>query len=379
MFLYAGVGFLMTVLTQSSSAAIAITLTAATGGIVGLYAAAAMVIGANVGTTSTAAFAVIGATSNAKRVAAAHIIFNVATAGVAMMIMPLLFWSVNVTGELLGLQDIPSVTLALFHTTFNILGVLLMWPVSSRLASFLDKRFVTQEEIEARPRFLDRTVVVSPMLALDALELELLRISSIARRMALEVLSTESVPGKRLARDHGVANKLASAVAEFITRLEKRSLSGEVAEQLAKMLRAEQHLLACIDQALDVGRTQAGLERVTDAEVMEGLARYRVEVVKLIKSADPEAEGFSIAECEAQLQEVQTSYDAVKEVLLHAGAELRIPIPAMIHTLEQNSAIRRMARQMYKAIHYLGGLYVPAEVPVSETAEVLAHEDIVAE
>ena len=105
-FLYAGIGFLMTVLTQSSSAAIAITLTAATGGIVGLYAAAAMVIGANVGTTSTAAFAVIGATSNAKRVAAAHIIFNVATGVVALMIMPVLFWSVNITGELLGLQDL---------------------------------------------------------------------------------------------------------------------------------------------------------------------------------------------------------------------------------------------------------------------------------
>ncbi len=378
-FLYAGIGFLITVLTQSSSAAIAITLTAATGGIVGLYAAAAMVIGANVGTTSTAAFAVIGATSNAKRVAAAHIVFNVATGGVALMIMPLLFWTVNITSELLGLQDIPSITLALFHTTFNVLGVLLMWPVSSRLASFLEKRFVTQEEIEARPRFLDRTVAVSPMLALGALELELLRIAAIARRMALEVLSTESVPGKRLASDHGVANKLASAVAEFITRLEKRSLSGEVAEQLAKMLRAEQHLLACADQALDVARAQVGLERVADAEVMEGLSRYRVEVISLMKLADPEVEGFSITECEAQLQRVQASYDDVKETLLHAGAGLRIPVPAMIDILEQNSAIRRMARQMYKAILYLGGLYTAAEVQAPETTGDVVQEDIVAE
>jgi len=376
-FMYAGIGFLMTVLTQSSSAAIAITLTAATGGIVGLYAAAAMVIGANVGTTSTAAFAVIGATSNAKRVAAAHIIFNIATGVVALMIMPLLFWSVNITGELLGLQDIPSVTLALFHTTFNILGVLLMWPVSSRLASFLERRFVTQEETEARPRFLDRTVAVSPMLALDALELELLRIAAIARRMTLEVLSTESVPGKRLASDHGVANKLASAVAEFIARLEKGALSGEVAEQLAKMLRAEQHLLACADQALDVARAQVELESVDDAAVMEGLARYRVEVVNLMKSSDPEVEGFSIAECEAQLQRVQVLYDDVKETLLHAGAELRIPVSAMIDILEQNSAIRRMARQMYKAIRYLGGLYTPAEVAVSEAAEVAVQQVIV--
>ena len=89
--MYLGIGFLMTLLTQSSSAAIAITLTAATGGVVGINAAAAMVIGANVGTTSTAALAVIGATPNAKRVASAHILFNVGTGAVALLILPILF------------------------------------------------------------------------------------------------------------------------------------------------------------------------------------------------------------------------------------------------------------------------------------------------
>ncbi|MGB5520809.1 MAG: Na/Pi symporter, partial [Gammaproteobacteria bacterium] len=207
-FLFLGIGFMMTVLTQSSSAAIAITLTAATGGIVGLYAAAAMVIGANVGTTSTAGFAVIGATPNAKRVAAAHVIFNLATAMVALLILPVLIWVVRSTGKIVGLEDVPAVTLALFHTTFNILGVLLMLPVSSRLARFLDKRFVTLEEIEGRPRYLDKTVAVSPALAINALALEQSRIASIARRMATEVMSAESGPGKRLVSDHVAAQKL---------------------------------------------------------------------------------------------------------------------------------------------------------------------------
>ncbi len=78
--LYLALGFAMTVLTQSSSASIALTITAATSGMVGIYAAGAMVIGANIGTTSTAIFASIGATSSAKRVASAQVIFNVATA-----------------------------------------------------------------------------------------------------------------------------------------------------------------------------------------------------------------------------------------------------------------------------------------------------------
>ena len=378
-FMYVGIGFLMTVLTQSSSAAIAITLTAATGGIVGLYAAAAMVIGANVGTTSTAALAVIGATSNAKRVAAAHIIFNVVTGVVALMIMPLLFWTVNATGQLLGLQDVPAVTLALFHTIFNVLGVLLMWPVSSRLTRFLEMRFVTQEELESRPRFLDKTVAVSPELALHALVLELSRIADVARRMALEALSTESAPGKRIASDHMVAKKLAYAVARFVMQLEKRTLGGVVARQLAKLLRAEQHLLACADQALEVVGMQSELEGVDDAELIQDLADYRVEVVTLMELANPDVEGFSITECEAQLQQVQIAYEDVKEKLLLAGAELRIPIPDMIDMLEQNSRIRRMARQMFKAIQLIGSPFSVAEDQVPEIAEPVLQQDSVAE
>jgi phosphate:Na+ symporter len=209
--------------------------------------------------------------------------------------------------------------------------------------------------------------------------LELSRIAAVARRMALEALSTESVPGKRIASDRMVANKLSCAVAEFITRLERGALSGEVALQLAKLLRAEQHLLACADQALEVARAQAELEGVTDTELMAGLARYRVEVVDLMKRANPEAEGYSFAECEAQLQRVQTSYDDVKEALLRAAAGLRIPVPVMIELLEQNSRIRRMARQMFKATQLLGGSNTVSRVQSQETAALLVQQGSVAE
>ncbi|MEJ2088478.1 MAG: Na/Pi symporter, partial [Gammaproteobacteria bacterium] len=100
--LYVLLGFVMTLVTQSSSAAIAITLTAATGGLLEINAAAAMVIGANVGTTSTAAFAVVGATSNARRVAAAHVAFNLLTGAVALVLLPVMLWVVRTTGAALG-------------------------------------------------------------------------------------------------------------------------------------------------------------------------------------------------------------------------------------------------------------------------------------
>ncbi len=369
--MYVGIGFLMTVLTQSSSAAIAITLTAATGGVLGLYAAAAMVVGANVGTTSTAAIAVIGATSNAKRVAAAHIIFNVSTAVIALMTLPVLFLVVENTEKLLGLESVPAVTLALFHTTFNVLGVLLMFPFNSRLAHFLEKRFVTQEEVESRPQYLDKTVAVSPILAINALALELSRITTIARRMGLEALSSEFVPSKHIKKDHLVVHKLSNAVAEFITRLERGAISKEVSEQLAKVLRSEQHLLACADQALEIIRSQANLEVITDEKLIQSIAYYHAEAVKLMKMINPEEISFSFAECELQLDHMQLAYEDVKAMLLEAGAELRVPIPVMIDILEQNSRIRRMLRQMVKAMHYLSQLSMIAEVREPEPALVV--------
>jgi len=367
--LFLGVGFIMTVLTQSSSAAIAITLTAVSSGVLGLHAAASMVIGANLGTTSTAAIAVIGATPNAKRVAAAHVIFNLVTGIVALLMLPVLFWLVSTTGKLLGLQEIPAVTLALFHTVFNILGVLLMWPVSNRMAQFLERRFVTQEEIEGRPQFLDKNIAVSPVLALHALTMELSRIAAVTRRMGLAALSSESGPGKQITSDHMVVVKLTHAVAEFINRLGRDVLSGEVAEQLAKLLRSEQHLLACSEQALEIARMQAELDFIDDPELQEQVTHYRSEVVHLMELANPEQEGFSFTDCEAQQEQVQDAYENVKKALLLAGAELRMPILAVIAIQEQNSRIRRMARQMVKAMRYLSGPYTVTEEEIQPPGE----------
>lgn len=356
--LYLAIGFLMTVLTQSSSAAIAITLTAATGGVLGLYAAAAMVIGANVGTTSTAAFAVIGATPNAKRVAAAHVIFNVVTGFVALLTLPILFFIVKSTGRLLGLEDIPAITLALFHSVFNILGVLLILPFSEKMTRFLEQKFVTQEEIEGKPQYLDKNIAASPNLAIHALAMELSRITTVVRRMSLATLSIESASGNSIRIDHVIVKKLANAVARFIGQLGRGALTQETSVDMSKLLRAEQHLLACADQSIDIMKTQAEMISVEDEKLIEQVGHYRSEVAHLIKLAIPQSESFSLDICEEQLKRVQTSYEDTKTMLILAGAELRTPIPGVIDTLELNSQIRRMARQLLKAMRYLDGMFV---------------------
>jgi len=367
--MYFGIGFLITLLTQSSSAAIAITLTAATGGVLGINAAAAMVIGANVGTTSTAALAVIGATPNAKRVATAHILFNVGTGLVALLILPILFLIVKYAGEMLGLEDIPAITLALFHTIFNILGVLLIFPLSSRLADFLEKRFVTQEEMEGQPRYLDKIVAVSPPLAVNALALELSRVTAVVRRMGLEVLRHKKISNKRLSSDDMVVHKLSSSVAEFITHLEKEKLSQEVSEELALILRAQQHLLASADQAALFAQMQADITAAEDHQLLAGIKDFYAEVASLIEMAKPGEVDFSYAGCERQLEQIQLHYDELKASLLKAGAELRIAIPLMIDVVEQNSRLRRMARQLVKAMNCLNDVFVTTHMVLPEPTQ----------
>ena len=95
-------GIMLTVLTQSSSAAIAIALTAAASGSLGPLAAAAVVIGTNIGTTSTAGFAALHATAAARRVAMAHVIFNLVTGAAALALLHPLLAQLAARCEALG-------------------------------------------------------------------------------------------------------------------------------------------------------------------------------------------------------------------------------------------------------------------------------------
>lgn len=112
------VGAFMTVILQSSSAAVVATVMALSAGVIGLDQAAALVIGQNLGTTTTSLLASLGADLTARRVAWAHIIFNAVTAVVALPFLLLLR----------HVQVDPAIALALFHTAFNALGVLLIAP-----------------------------------------------------------------------------------------------------------------------------------------------------------------------------------------------------------------------------------------------------------
>ena len=133
---YLLVGTLITALMQASAATIAIVLTALNSGLITFDIGAVMVIGANIGTTITVLLGALGGVQVKKRVSLSHLIFNVATGAVAFLGLPALVWIVSVfvdirTDSLMGL--------ALFHTLFNGLGVLIFLPFLGPLARLLIK------------------------------------------------------------------------------------------------------------------------------------------------------------------------------------------------------------------------------------------------
>lgn len=133
-----GFGFAMTVVMQSSSAAMTATLAALAAGAIDFEQAAALSIGQNVGTTPKALIASIGGPVAAKRTALAHVLFNVATGAVALATLPLLVRAVAWITGADDASDQPT-ELAFFHTAFNLIGVLVFLPIIGPFARLIER------------------------------------------------------------------------------------------------------------------------------------------------------------------------------------------------------------------------------------------------
>jgi phosphate:Na+ symporter len=366
--IFLGIGFLLTLAMQSSSAAMAIALTAAAGGIIPIDNAASVVIGANIGTTSPAALAVIGATPNAKRVAAAHVVFNIATGIVALLILPVLLQFLLTLPDNFHVNTSITTLLALFHTIFNILGVILMWAFTEKLVTHLKKRFRTAEEDEAHPVYLDKNLVDMPVLAFHALAEELKRIGIIARRMAKGAISSESGPSQQLESDQRVLAKLEIKIGKFINQVRRGGLPETLDHALPHALRITSYYREVADVAIRIAQMQQS-KPVKNEKLAHEIGLYKQNVVKLLKATDIQQEEFSIESCNRYFEELESEYKHLKNLLLKAGAKDELPVTQMVFQIDLMSDIRRIADQMEKAACYLVTMTTAEEESQEEETE----------
>ena len=371
---FIGVGALMTVLTQSSSAAIAITLTAATGGLIAIDAAAAAVIGANVGTTSTAVMAALGATPAARRVAAAHVVFNVATAAVAILLLPVLLWLVDLLGRAAGLEAAPAVTLALFHSVFNLLGVVIMLPVTRRLADFLAGRFVTPAERLGRPQHLDATVAQTPALAMDALALELQRLVGLIRDWYVQAAGPSGRPEPGVLE---AVHTLSGAVITFLGRLERTRLTEDVARDLPEVLRVVNYVEDVAEASEDL-RHLAAVRALADGPLAEEVGRFHEEALAILAACRPEAPDFDATALRERREALQDDWHRLKDSMLGAAAEGQVDVARVNRALEVLRLLLRVSEQLVKASRRVRALSMerPVPDPVPEPAPVTDAEPV---
>jgi phosphate:Na+ symporter len=177
LFLFSAIGIAATVVMQSSHATLVLTITALAAGQITYENGLALAIGANVGTTITAIIGSMSANEQGKRLAGAHLVFNIVTGLIAIVFIYQIMAAVDWTSALIGIaEDDYTLKLAVFHTIFNLLGIIVMLPFIGRLVRFLESLFTREEIPVSQPRYLTDSAIEYPETAAEAIRKETLHV-----------------------------------------------------------------------------------------------------------------------------------------------------------------------------------------------------------
>jgi len=190
---YSLVGIVATVIMQSSHATLIIVITALATGQITYDNALAVSIGANIGTAVSTGLAAITTNTAGRRLAAAHLIFNLVTGLIALVFIQAFLVAVDLGSGWMGIaEDNHTLKLALFHTLFNLTGVLVMVPLIDPLVRLLETRMQPAAIKLDAPKYISPNMLDTPGAAIEAIRRELLRLFRRAFSLFAQVLNYES-------------------------------------------------------------------------------------------------------------------------------------------------------------------------------------------
>ena len=230
-------GLALTAILQSSTAAIATTLTALHTQTINFDQASALVVGAAIGTTLTGAMVTIGSTIHAKRTAVAYILFNAVAGALAIALLPLLFWVLDWLARHARLEP-GAMSLAAFHTLFIAMGVVLFLPVVPQFARLVER--LLPEKGESLTQRLDNSLLALPAVALEASQrvLEHTTVQMLQAYRELLAGSAALEPGRLQALGRSLETTYA-----FVSRIEMLPSDRAATAQRIAQLHAIDHLL----------------------------------------------------------------------------------------------------------------------------------------
>jgi len=359
-FLFALLGVAATVIMQSSHATLVIIITALAAGQITYENGLGLAIGANIGTTITAILGAMSSNIMGKRLAGAHLIFNAVTAIIAISLIYQLIGVVDVFSAAVGIDaDNWTLKLAVFHTIFNTIGIVVMMPLTNQLVNFLMRVMPDKKVSKAEPKFLNDSVIELPDTAIEAVRKETLHLydnafSILAHGLSLhrhDILSENDLE-EVVKRDDKVLpididdeyNKnvkgLYSAIVNFISRanvhmtpdqsdelFRLRAAGRDIVEAIKDTKHMHKNLVQYIVSDNEDIRAEYNSIRVQLGEVLRRLAEARNE-------ADDPTSVLSLDAIKLDMEENDSTANGILEVLIR---ESRITAP-MATSLMNDSA-----------------------------------------
>lgn len=393
--LFSALGIAATVIMQSSHATLVLIITALAAQQISYENALALAIGANIGTTITAIIGSMSANFQGRRLAGAHLAFNLVTGLIAIIFISPLVLLVEDVSLWLGIADTDyTLKLAVFHSLFNLIGILVMLPLIQPLIRVLE-RLVPEKRMEMdQPKYLTNSAVDFPETAVTAVRQETLRVYDHALSIIIhslgfhrgEVFSERDLD--QIARAQSHYSKLDinaayersikgiySAIVAFISQADF-SWQMEQSADLHHLRQANVHVVEAVKAAKHLQKNLSHYLKFHHPDMRRAYDRLRVRIAQLIReleairqSEGDETDLLSLDALGLVAAETQEEIHRVLSELIRS----RLISPEMASSLLNDSGYaEEIARHLIQAARTL---FVANEREMTKAARTLALDE----
>lgn len=285
------IGTLITCIVQSSAAVMAITILLCSTGVLPIYLGIALVMGENIGTTATVNLAALGANTQARRAAFAHLLFNVfGVVWVLCLFYPFVdmvcrmvgYAPENTTLSAAQKATILPIVLAMFHTCFNVCNTaVLIWfiPQMERVVCWIIKPKANKEDDEFRLRFIQAGIMKTPELSVLEASKEIHAYAEFTQHMFGMVRDLLTIKEddtfeqlfNRIDKYEDRSDDMEVEIAKYLDQVSDAHLSDDTKEKVRQMLREISEIESigdsCLHIARTIGRRRAAKEEFTEAQL----------------------------------------------------------------------------------------------------------------
>ena len=297
--IFLAAGTVITCVVQSSAAVMAITILLCSTGVLPIYMGIALVMGENIGTTATANLAALGAGTEARRAALAHLLFNVF--GV-IWVLVVFYPFVDLVCDLVGYNPLMSeqttripVVLAMFHTCFNVLNTALLIgliPQIERLVCRLLPENTTEAKQPTTLHFISGGVIQTPEIAILQAQKEVVHYAERMLRMFGMACALIDEKDKkefesqftRIEHYETIADNMEIEIAEYLEQVGNEHLSDDTKEKMRVMLRQIGELESIGDACYKIARTVSHLRENREDFTAEQYIRLH-DMLRLVNEA----------------------------------------------------------------------------------------------